>query len=236
MLWFICIFKLICSGGAAGFFCWEGSFFTQFNSCSDENQDKCLGFFSLNFITVISEKQCILVPDPHPLDLLIWFKQLGLLVQFCWCLVLVPEGRWSLLVFLKSVCVAVLCGKHQKFLSASEWGSFTSFVLWFPQRVAKHFLGLILCCSVWEKQQWHVCAVPRAFSSLGISVWSCPVSYGHLPKQDLWRTVPPLPLWRFSVCLINVKMKHALLDFWMLNQMSSLHYLQELPLSETWGL
>lgn len=63
--------------------------------------------------------------------------------------VLVPEGRWNSLVFLERVSASLLPGKHQKVsVWATQWSSFTSFVLCFPQ----HFVAVILCCSVWEKQ------------------------------------------------------------------------------------
>ena len=138
-------------------------------------------------------KQCVLVPDPCLLDLLTGFKQMGLLVQFCWSLVMVAEGRSSLLVFLKSVSVAMLRGKNPK-----------SFCLSFSVRQFHFLCALIstarcrtvlygtntVLLSLKKAARCHICAVPRAFISLGKCVRSCPVSCGHLPKQDLWRAVP----------------------------------------------
>lgn len=72
--------------------------------------------FPPNFIAVSAEKQCVLVPGPCLLHLLTSFEQQGLLDQFYYCLVMVPEGRHSL-VFLEGVSVAKQCGKKPpKFL------------------------------------------------------------------------------------------------------------------------
>lgn len=162
--------------------------------------------FPPNFIAVTAEKQCVLVPGPCPLHLLTWFEQQGLLDQFYSCLVMVPEGRQSL-VFLEGVSVAKQCGKNPQ-----------SFCLCFSVRQFR-------CLCALDFRQWDIGAVPRAFSSLGVPTQSCPV---------VWTS--SCFLFEGFQCLINAKMKHVLLDSWRLNQMSSLHYLQKWqPLSGTWG-
>lgn len=151
-------------------------------------------FFSLNFITAVSEKQHVFVPGP------LAFTNLILAAGTACPILLVPgDGPWRQ-VELVSVSGECICGyamwkKKNKqtpkvCVRASLWGNFTSFAQISGTCCRTAFFGAnTLLLSLGKTGQWHICAVPRAFDSLGIPAWSCPLSWGHLPKQDLWKAV-----------------------------------------------